>query len=241
MKAIILAGAALSLLTVSASAADLGLPVKAPISTPFTWTGCYAGANAGGGWGQKDLTDNTGFLQAEGGPASANLDIDGYMLGGQLGCDYQFPSNLVLGVEGYAAGGKIGGSTAVTAVEPGTFSDTTNFLTSGTARIGYAMGRWLPYIKGGAAWAFDNYSVVSADGGATYDETGIEDRFGWTVGGGIEWALWNDWSLKLEYDYYGLGTQSVMLTNGSVEMKQDIQTVLLGLNFHVFAGDRLAP
>jgi outer membrane immunogenic protein len=242
MKATLLAVTALSLLSASAFAADLGVPLKAlPGPAPFAWTGCYAGANAGGGWGQKDLIDSAGFLGGlgpPGGPRAASLNIDGYMLGGQLGCDYQFDSGLVLGVEGYAAGGNIGGNALVPV--PGgnaTFSDTTNLLTSGTARIGYAYGRWLPYVKGGVAWASNNYTVAEVLG--AYNATASEDRFGWTVGAGIEWAVWGDWSVKLEYDYYGFGTQSVTFTDGvsnttgPVSINQSIQVVMLGLNFRV--------
>ena len=54
MKTTLFTGAALSLLTVSALAADLGVPAfPAPGAPPFTWTSCYAGGQAGGGWGQK--------------------------------------------------------------------------------------------------------------------------------------------------------------------------------------------
>jgi len=50
MKATLLAGAFVSLLSVSAFGADLGVPVIAPLAPPpFTWTGCYAGAQAAGG------------------------------------------------------------------------------------------------------------------------------------------------------------------------------------------------
>jgi outer membrane immunogenic protein len=248
MKATLLAAAAFSLMTASVFAADLGVPSAEPAH--FTWSGCYAGANVGGGRGQKDLTDTTGFLAGlnggVGGPGSTSANISGYLLGGQIGCDYQFPSDWVLGVEGYAAGGKISGNTAFIApAGPGTFHVTTNFLTSGTARIGYAWGRWLPYMKGGVAWAGDNYSVI--DAGGAYDAEATEDRFGWTAGAGIEWAMWNDWSVKLEYDYYGFGTRNVTFTDnvssviGPVQVKQDIQVVMLGLNFHVFAGQDLAP
>ena len=80
MKAIILIGAAVVLLlTVSASAADLGICSVAP--SRFAWMGCYAGGQAGGGFGQKDLSDNAGFLAALGGPSSADLDSSGYVLG----------------------------------------------------------------------------------------------------------------------------------------------------------------
>ena len=125
-----------------------------PAPRPFTWTGCYAGAQAGGGWGQKDVTDTAGIVAPITGFTAVNLGVSGYMLGGQIGCDYQFTSNWTLGVEGAATGGNIGGSTAVAV--PGdnaTFKQTTDFLSSATARVGYAWDHWLLYAKGGAAWA----------------------------------------------------------------------------------------
>jgi opacity protein-like surface antigen len=39
-----------------------------------------------------------------------------------------------------------------------------------------------------------------------------ETRTGWTVGGGIEWAFWSNWSAKAEYDYYDFGTRTITLT-----------------------------
>jgi opacity protein-like surface antigen len=154
------------------------------------------------------LADNAGFLAGLGGPSAAGLNTTGYMLGGQIGCDYQFMSGLLLGVEGSAAGGNIGGNTLVAV--PGdnaTFKQTTDFLSDGTVRVGYAWDRWLPYVKGGAAWAGDRYSVF--DAAAFYDAEAVETRLGWVVGAGVEWALWDDWSIKLEYNYYGFGTRGV--------------------------------
>ena len=111
MKATLLAGAFVSFLSVSAFGADLGVPVIAPIAPlPFTWTGCYAGAQAAGGWGQKDLNDSAGIVSPISGFTSANLNISGYLLGGQLGCDYQFASHWVVGFEGAASGGNVGSS-----------------------------------------------------------------------------------------------------------------------------------
>ena len=250
MKQILLGGAALSLLTVSAVAADLGpeMPLKAPLApVPFTWTGCYAGGQAGGGWGQKNLTDDAGILSPITGFASANLAISGYSLGGQIGCDYQFAPNWVLGIEGAAAGGNIGGKSAV--AQPGgipgdsaSFHDTTDLLTSVTARVGYAWDRWLLYAKGGAAWADDRYSASGGFLGTPFDFEASENRFGWTAGAGIEWAFCNDWSVKLEYDYYGFGSRSVTFIDantgnvGPLNINQNIQVVKIGLNFHVFAG-----
>jgi len=248
MKAIVLGAAAASLITVSAFGADLGPPITVPAAPPhFTWTGCYAGGQVGGGWGQKDLTDTVGALSAATGfPFAANINISGYMLGGQIGCDYQFASNWILGIEGAVSGGNIGGSTviAVPAVAPGdtaTFKDTTDLLTSVTARAGYAWDRWLVYAKGGAAWAGDKYDAFDVAG--TYNFEGLENRFGWTAGAGIEWAFWDYWSVKLEYDYYGFGSRNVtfvdstiLMTSAPESVKQSVQVVKLGLNFHVWSG-----
>ncbi len=250
MKATPLAAAALSLWTVSAFGADLGMPINAPLGPPpFTWTSCYAGIQVGGGLGQTNLNDSAGILSPFTDFTSAGTNISGYVLGGQIGCDYQFAPNWVAGIEGAASGGNIAGSAGVALPDiPGdsaTFSEHTDLLTSITPRVGYAWNNWLLYAKGGVAWAGNRYSA--SDALATYDYEGLETRFGWTAGAGVEWALWNDWSLKLEYDYYGFGTRSVTFIDnitgnvGPLDIRQNIQVIKLGLNFHVFAGPSAAP
>jgi outer membrane immunogenic protein len=249
MKATLIGGAAFSLLAVSAFGADLGTDMRfkaPPVAPSFTWTSCYGGGHAGGGWGQKNLTDTAGVLSPTTGFSAANLDIAGYMLGGQIGCDYQFAPNWVLGVEGAVSGGDIGGRTTIPVplVAPGdtaTFKEATDFLMSVTGRVGYAWDRWMLYGKGGVAGAGDKYSAF--DVLQNYDFEGLENRMGWTAGAGVEWALWEDWSIRLEYDYYGFGTRSVTfidstiaLTSGPENIKQSIQVVTIGLNFHAFAG-----
>src|SRR6516162_3514504 len=245
MKSTLLGGAACLLSTVCALGADMGVPIAIPPALPpYTWTGCYAGGQAGGGFGHKDLNDSVGIVSSISGFTSANLNISGYMLGGQIGCDYQFASNWVAGVEGAVSGGNIGGSIGVaTPGLPGdsaTFKETTDLLTSVTARVGYAWNNWLFYGKGGAAWASDRYSAF--DVLATYDFEGSETRLGWTAGAGVEWAFSDIWSVRLEYDYYGFGTRSVTVidnvsgTVGPLDIRQNIQIVKVGFNFHPFAG-----
>ena len=228
------------LLTSAAVPAGLEAPASAS-QTSFGWTSCYGGAQAGGGFGQIGLSD-THRLRAPG--LSDTFDASGYTLGGQFGCDYQFVPNWVLGIEGGAAGGNIGGSTtfALTGIpgDSATFKETTELLTSVTGRVGYAWDRWLLYAKGGAAWASNRYSAL--DSVPAYNFQGSETRFGWTAGGGIEWALWNDWSLRLEYDYYGFGTKGMTFINsinantGPENISQTIQAIKLGMNFHVVTG-----
>ena len=192
--------------------------------------------------GANELNDSAGTIASAGvaGFTSANTNISGYLLGGQIGCDYQFVPNWVAGIEGAAAGGNIGGNTTVAI--PGdsiTFTENTDLLASVTARVGYAWNNWLLYGKGGPAWTANRYSAFDAAG--LVDFQGLETRFGWTAGAGIEWAFWDNWSVKLEYDYYGFGTRSVTFidnitgTVGPMEINQNIQVVKLGLNFHVSA------
>jgi outer membrane immunogenic protein len=244
MKTIKLAVAAISLLSASAAfGADLTVP--APMPPPvarFSWTSCYVGGSAGGGIGRKDITDTAGLLSPTTGFTSETLDISGYQLGGQVGCNYQFAPNWVAGIEGAAAGGYIGTKNSfATPGIPGdtaTFKETTDLLASITARAGYAWDRWLVYGKGGVAFVNDRYNV--ADFFGTYDFDGVETRLGWTAGVGIEWAFLQDWSVRLEYDYYGFGTRNVnfidttiSLVSGPEQIKQSVQTLMLGMNFHV--------
>ena len=115
-----------------------------------------------------------------------------------------------------------------------------------TGRLGIAAGpggQTLWYIKGGGAWASDRYSA--SDVLATYDFEGLETRFGWTAGAGIEWAFSDIWSVRLEYDYYGFGTRSVNFidnvsaTVGPLDIKQDIQVIKIGVNFHPYPSGAL--
>src|SRR5260370_31923009 len=100
-----------------ARAADLGPrpaykapPIVAPVPL-FTWTGCYIGAHIGGGWGRKDWSnvppsDNIDFSDSR----TVHDDVSGILGGGQIGCDYQFAPNWVVGIEGSCSGsGSTGG------------------------------------------------------------------------------------------------------------------------------------
>lgn len=236
--------AALSLFAASAYAADLEVSLKAPPAlAPFTWTGCYAGVQGGGGWGQTNVNDSAGILSPFTGFTSANTNMSGFLLGGELGCDYQFAPSWVAGIEGAAAWTNIGGNAGVATVglpfaDSATLTENTDMLASVTGRLGYAWNNLLFYGKGGGAWAANRYSAF--DVAQTYDYQGLETRFGWTAGAGVEWAFWANWSVKLEYDYYGFGTRSVTFIDnvtgnvGPLDIRQNIQVVKLGVNLHVF-------
>jgi outer membrane immunogenic protein len=110
---------------------------------------------------------------------------------------------------------------------------------SATGRIGYTWDRWMLYAKGGLGAAWDRYDIPGTFMGVQYDLQGSETRLGWTAGAGVEWAFSNDWSVKLEYDYYGFGQRNVTFveqftaTPGPESIKQNIQVVTLGVNLHI--------
>jgi opacity protein-like surface antigen len=256
MKKLLLVGAATCWLGMPglALAADMPIPVKAPMLPPiFSWTGCYLGAHVGGGWARKGVTDPVQLVQdnlsgigpVRTGVTTASVSPTGVVVGGQIGCDYQFAPSWVVGVEGAASGSTMKGSTTVALPFSGDtalVTARTDFIASATARFGYAADRWLFYVKGGAAWAGDKYDVTGSFTGTPFGFEGLDQRLGWVVGGGLDWAFYHHWSLVLEYDYYQFGHHTVLMSDpvnavsGPVDFKQSVQIAKLGLNFHMWDG-----
>lgn len=233
-----------------ATAADLPVKSEPPVAPRFTWTGCYLGGQIGGGFAKKDITDPVGLVQESFLPGSttgittASPSPSGVVIGGQIGCDYQFAPSWVIGIEGAGAGSTMKGSSIVglPAGNPDSalVEAKTDFLTSVTARLGYAFDQVLVYGRGGVAMAADRYDVSGSFAGTPFGFTGLENRFGWTAGAGVEWAFTRHWSVNLEYDYYGFGTKTISMydpTNvllGNVDVRQSIQVVKVGFNFHIW-------
>jgi len=241
-----------------ALAADfpLEMPAKATFQQRFTWTGCYMGVHAGGAWTQTGGTDPLLLIQdndvfgAPGttvGTTTANIRQSGAVIGGQIGCDYQFSPNFVVGIEGGASGSTLKGSTVVpfqpaalpSPGEAAVVRVATDFIPTLTARAGYAVDHWLFYAKGGAAWAYNKYSVTGTFQGTPFDAEGLSIKTGWTVGAGVEWAFADDWSARFEYDYYDFGNQTVTMNDaangftGPMSYRQTAQAVKVGVNFRV--------
>jgi opacity protein-like surface antigen len=256
MKKALLTAVAISLTGVAGSAIAADLPLSAPWTAPFSWTSCYFGAHLGGGWARKDITDpvqlaqDTVNIALGGGPITTGVTTvsvgpTGILVGGQLGCDYQFAPHWVVGIEGSASGSTMRGDTIVGLPlgftgEQALVHAGTDMIPSITARFGYAFDRVLLYAKGGVAWAGDRYSVTGTFTGTPFDFEGLDLRPGWTVGGGVDWAFAGHWSANLEYDYYSFGQGSVLMIdvvngNGPVNVRQSVQVIKAGLNFHMWS------
>ncbi|HZO47730.1 MAG TPA: outer membrane beta-barrel protein [Xanthobacteraceae bacterium] len=247
----ILGGLVISaLLAAPAMAADMRMPVKAapaPIVTVFSWTGCYIGGHVGYAWGKKNV-DPTDFVLFPG--FSPDHDIDGFIAGGQVGCNLWQSDRWVLGIEGQASwadlDGSVGPHTPVTAGYNG-FRTDADVIGSIAARLGYAFGatgQTLIFVKGGAAFIHEQFFTTGL-GPATFNTQSDKDlRWGWMVGAGIEQALSSNWSLKAEYNYSNFGTHTLSLCNAAGacddwSIKQHVHLVKFGINYR-FGGPVVA-
>jgi outer membrane immunogenic protein len=200
MKKILLATvAALALTAIApADAADLGPRYynKTPAYVPppiFTWTGFYLGAHLGGVFAGENNFN---------GLALSNNDAR-FMGGVQVGADWQFYGNWVVGAEGQYSW--LSGNSS-NAVFPGgiVYGNDQRGLGSITARLGYAFGPALVYAKGGYAYA-DNRESVTFAGTPTPFLLSANHNHGWTVGAGVEYMFAPSWAVKAEYQYYDFG------------------------------------
>jgi outer membrane immunogenic protein len=179
-----------------------------------TWTGFYIGANAGYGWGKGKLEDDIGGI--------ASVDTDGFVGGGTIGYNFQFAGNWVWGVEAdiqYAdmSGNGCGGP-CVTDV---------NWFGTVRGRIGPTFDRLFIYATGGLAYGDVEARIQGAPG---WDSSST--NVGWTVGGGIEYAIAPNWSAKLEYLHVDLGsTDKADLTGFKADTEFDV--VRAGLNYRL--------
>jgi outer membrane immunogenic protein len=215
-----------SAMAASVQAADLSKPLtKAPpaayVPATINWTGFYVGAHLGGAWSDANWTNPVSG-------SSNNVTAGGVLGGVQAGVNYQ-ADHVVWGVEGDFSGASLTPSnTDLAGFEHTTRTYWTSTL---TGRLGYAVNQTLFFAKAGGAFAEELNGVVSPFGSVT---NGISDVAGWTAGGGVEYALDQHWSAKVEYDYLGFGSQSVPAVApggapGSVDL--NIQRVIAGVNY----------
>jgi outer membrane immunogenic protein len=246
VKKLVIAASILVASTVGVFAADMAVkarPVAPPIVT-YNWTGCYIGGNVGGGWAKTEQTRVTrlGVVAV----ADYGSSEDSNFIGGaQIGCDYQFAGNWVVGMQGMFDFGDIDSSHTLPAFPAFTSVNTTKNIFTVTGRLGYLFApQVLGYVKGGGAWArVDHNTLLPAGAGLSESATGI-DRQGWTVGGGVEWMFAPGWSVFGEYNYMDFGRKDIgfvsALTGGGfvagapsevVSTRLTAQQALVGVNY----------
>lgn len=211
----------------TAFAADLpsrrAPPVYVPPPIPvFSWTGLYVGGQVGYAWGQDRFPRGTS-------------NPKGVIGGGHIGYNFAglpgFGGNgLVLGVEGDIDGTDYRSVTGLPATGARATSDLRNNIEGSVrARVGVAVDRALFYATGGAAFAgfHSNYYTPA---GAFIAQTSTT-RTGWTVGGGVEYAITPVWSLRAEYRYSDFGSFNNLINGVNFSRRETQQRAQVGFSY----------
>jgi outer membrane immunogenic protein len=244
MKKILFAGIALAAFC-SAPAFAADLPVKAPAPAPapaqlWEWNGCYIGIAGGGAWGRTHNYDTSPGLV--GLTVTNPYNLSGAIVGGTVGCNYQI-QQWVLGIEDdFSWTNKREIANEIPPFDiTATFAVKERWLDTLRGRVGHKFGaqnQYLLYLTGGAAFA--GTTATTCVPGVFCDSVS-NTRVGWTVGGGLEVAIFpsvpvphNWWSVKVEYLYVDFGSKDynfnpTLTTNKNVSLNDQI--VRAGLNW----------
>jgi outer membrane immunogenic protein len=213
-----LVAAALVSTPIVADAADA---VPAPVYRPappiipliYNWNGFYVGGHVGAGW-------------SDGGDA-------GFLGGGQAGYNYQI-GQWVLGAEWQMSATSIKDTVSTSFIFPGfavgaaSIEARLDWVSTFAARFGWAFDHWLVYGKVGGAWAHTSVDIVNTINSSVL-VGGISTSFdrtvsGWMLGVGAEYALWDNWTAKVEYNMMDFGSD--FFTDSTFHV------VKAGVNYH---------
>jgi outer membrane immunogenic protein len=229
-----------------ASAADMApryTKAPPPIVEVWTWDKFYVGLNGGYSWGRSDTSGTfynalTGVQQSP--TQSGNINLDGWLFGGQVGKNWQF-GNWVAGIEVDGQwtdekGGRgftcVAGPPLCNAITGGpgagvaptsTFNQHIEWFVTLRPRVGMLVTpSALLYVTGGLAVAgiqtdgvlngFAAGPAVPVSAAWGHEST----RFGWVVGAGLEARLGGNWTGKIEglyMDYGNVSGSATLLTN----------------------------
>lgn len=249
---------------VAAQAADL--PVKAPAAEEapgnpvYGWAGCYVGAGMGAAISRADWRyRNSNPFTATGNLdpqliAGANFKDSHGIVGAQFGC------NAVVSGPWLVGGELSWTSNPLRQEKSNNFDPTqgaafTPFSTwiandiqsvfSLTARVGYALDNdWLFYVKGGyAGGQIKTTGFITPDIGI-FNWTDTRWHNGWTLGGGVEYRLFRNITLGVDYAYTQFESRDHVGQHMVVDIaigqpanpvvhnvKADMHTVMARINF----------
>ncbi len=229
--------------TGAALAADLSAQpwTKAPYApaASFNWTGFYLGANIGGGFGHAPSDFSAAGSAVF---ATAPNSLRGVLGGVQAGYNWQSGS-MVYGIETdfqfTGMNGKV--ETPCPAGICGiplqaSYGHDLDWFGTVRGRIGYANNNWLLYATGGYAYARLSTTAIATAGAAEAIARWSDISSGWTVGGGVEFAVNRQWSVKAEYLYADIGRFNqewtvAPLPTISDRTRLDMSIVRVGANY----------
>lgn len=224
-------------------------------SGQVNWTGFYVGGHTGYSWTDIEFPGKNPYV-APPAPCKDAItgefcgpprqELSGAFLGGQIGANYQMGA-IVVGIEADLSKANLNGS-----VRDGNYivqTDTIEWTGSLRGRIGYAMGRFLPYATAGVLWERstrgqscpgDPAAVVAGHckTAGPYNLSNSQTHSGFVYGLGVEYAINQNWSLKFEGLRANMGEQTYTLApdaNGKTanvsKIEHETTTLRLGVNY----------
>jgi len=181
-----------------------------PSSPMHDWSGFYGGVHAGYVWGDFDYSGG-----AFG--ASTNVTPEDGLFGLLVGYNYQMET-FVIGIEGDSAISYANDRRTVGAAVPVPVRGDIDALFSLRARLGFAMDNVLVFGTAGAGLL---ETKTRAPGFVSEDT-----HWGFVIGGGVEWALNDTWSVRSEYLYGDFERENV---GGGISLDPDIHVVRAAL------------
>jgi outer membrane immunogenic protein len=183
----------------------------------FTWTGFYAGINAGGGFGS--FTDGGQFYFGSG--------PSGGLIGGTAGYNYQ-SGNLMVGVEGDFDWANISSNATITPTLSS--SGEVQSIATVRARFGYAADRFVLYGTGGYAGGDIRGTLTNLRATAVADQTFWAN--GYAFGAGAEYAITPHIIAKAEYIFASLGSNTFFsYTPNITNAGANVNLLRAGLNY----------
>jgi outer membrane immunogenic protein len=205
-----------------ASAATPSYPSPVP---NWSWTGFYIGYNIGGQWDTQNVSSNFGSFW--------NVDNIAFIGGGQTGYNYQV-GGFVVGVEGdldWMKGNK-SSPFIQTALGPLQAVDHWNWTSSVALRLGFAANCALFYGKFGYGWNSETLAINSPVGLGVTSAFASNVNGGGLIGAGVEYAVTEIWTAKIEYDYSAVASRTfVVAFPSTVTLNPNIQMLKVGFNY----------
>jgi outer membrane immunogenic protein len=224
----------------AAFAADLPLPVKYQESQKLPWAGLYIGVNAGYAWSSDPGTgcSFTSLPTVCTTTAFPGVSSSGAEYGMQAGYNWQV-ANWVFGFETDINKLGVQGNAQFAGIDPAKGPDQLSarydWLGTARGRVGVTGGNALFYATGGLAYGRVshqyNYDTTNIQNANTIFSTSNQS-VGWTIGGGAEYLLGRNWSVKAEYLYVHLPASGLNLSGLQTNAQGGIVVSSTVLNFN---------
>ena len=184
------------------------------VAPVYNWGGIYYGINGGYGFGKSEWTSPTA--------STGNFSTSGFAVGGTAGANYQMDA-FVMGVEGDIDWMGVKGTSGVCTPAP---CETKNsWLSTFRGRFGYAADRVLFYGTFGGAYG-------NIESGASTGTLFNNNKLGWTAGAGVEAALADNWTARVEYLFVDFQNDSPFSSGGvPITVKLNENLVRFGVDY----------